>query len=420
MNKNNKYILQITEWQKFGIDDIDVGNKNKAQKIFDELKDFALYEENQNFLIPVKGGRYLKAVNYVGLIQTKSGFSLEILPKIAQNDQENKEKSKELLLQMLKTLKNSPFKTTRISSLKTTQSSLLEIFVQMFLDELMRLIKKGLKSSYECVEENRFCFKGKIIFNEHIKHNLIHQERFWTQSDEHIPNIPQNRLIVSVLDFLSKISLSTDLESLLRRCRFIFDSIPLSKNIERDFGCCFQNRSLRHYEAILAYCRVFLKKQVFTLYAGNNVSMALLFDMNKLFESYVAHCFKQVSPKDWTIVSQDRSKYLLEDKWCALRPDIVATNGEKIIIFDTKWKLLSDQIQKNISVADIYQMWAYASRYKSKKAVLIYPKVSETQGIYKKFEHDFKNNDFEPFLDIIFIDLREKMLENQLKEHLKL
>ena len=43
-------------------------------------------------------GKVLQAQNYVGVIQTKDGTTIEILPKI-------KNKSKEILIKMLKTLK---------------------------------------------------------------------------------------------------------------------------------------------------------------------------------------------------------------------------------------------------------------------------------------------------------------------------
>jgi len=51
-------------------------------KAFEELKTFASYEQNWQFLRIAKGGRELKAQNYVGVIQTKSGVVVEILPKI--------------------------------------------------------------------------------------------------------------------------------------------------------------------------------------------------------------------------------------------------------------------------------------------------------------------------------------------------
>ena len=81
-----------------------------------------------------KKGDFLQAQNYVGIIQTKSGDSLEILPKIHDNDngsnKEAVENSKRILLRMLKTLKSHPFKNINIANLKSLNLPLLEILYQ--------------------------------------------------------------------------------------------------------------------------------------------------------------------------------------------------------------------------------------------------------------------------------------------------
>ncbi|MDO7252358.1 McrC family protein [Helicobacter cappadocius] len=426
-----KNTLQIIEWQKFDQEDIKskIDGENieaKAERIFNELRDFASYENNRFFLAIDKRGKALRAQNYVGLIQTKSGFCLEILPKIYDEDLskiesekvKKLETTKNLLVEMLKTLKNFPAKTSNLSNLSTSKTSLLEIFIQMFLSELTALIKKGIKSNYHSIEKNRFYLKGKLLFSQNIKHNLAHQERFYTRADEYTPDIPQNRLIKSTLELFSKMPLSLKTQGLLRECRFVFDDMPISKNIDKDFSSCHSDRSLKHYENILLWCKVFLKRENFTPYAGNSEAMALLFDMNHLFESYIAYHFKRYS-HGWNIRIQDRGKYLLQNNqknFCALCPDIVATKGEaETIILDTKWKKISKQT--DISASDVYQMWAYVSKYKSNKVILIYPKVGDFQG---EKEFTFKpENSQNICLEIIFVDLPLENEKTKIEEFFK-
>lgn len=408
---NPKNTLQIIEWQSFSSEEIRSIVENdeaKAEKIFNELKDFASYETNRFFLAIDKRGKALKAQNYVGLIQTKSGFSLEILPKIYDKNHPDKEerRDKKLLIEMLKTLKNFPAKASNLLNLDTSKTPLLEIFVQMFLNELISLIKKGIKSNYHPIEQNRFYLKGKLLFSQNIKYNLAHQERFYTCADEYSPDIPQNRLIKNTLEILSKIPLSAKTQNLLRECHFVFDDIPLSKNIDKDFSSSHINRSLKDYPVILTWCKVFLKKQSFTHYCGNTVAMAFLFDMNRLFEAYIAHHLKLHQEKQWDIKVQDRSEYLLEYNKCKLIPDIVAThnsnNREITIILDTKWKIK----QSSIEQSDAYQMWAYASKYKSSAVILLYPKIGEDKKEVEsiKFKPDF----FQSTLKIMLIDLQDQ------------
>ena len=55
---------------------------SQAQKIFDECVKFA-----QDKFLKSQDSKTLRTQNYVGLIQTKSGFCLEILPKICNIDE---------------------------------------------------------------------------------------------------------------------------------------------------------------------------------------------------------------------------------------------------------------------------------------------------------------------------------------------
>lgn len=422
-NKNtHKNTLCIAEWQSFGVEKIEgIGEgkltREKAKTIFAELVDFAHQEGNHCFL-KFKNSNTLVAQNYVGLIQTKSGFCVEILPKTFRADKDfeaQKEDSKNLLIEMLKTLKDSPFKRGHFAHLKAQNMHLLEIFISMLLDELDNLIKKGLKSSYVIQEENRRFLKGKLLFNQNLKYNLSHKERFFTASDEFSANIAPNRIIRSTLEFLSRQALSSKTYAHLTQLRFIFADIPPSRNINKDLSRCANSRLFNAYDLILQWCRVFLKGQAFAPYQGDTKAFAILFDMNKLFENFVASEMKKwfinedfrsnnAYYKDFmeefrgdSIKTQEKRKFLAlekenEENRFPISPDIVGyKNKEAVFIADTKWKILSDGSNKSygISQNDVYQMWAYLSKYKCEKGFLIYPKFTENDN---KVEFTFKPN----------------------------
>ena len=130
------------------------------EKTFNELEKFVLDNEETAQYLKIttkKGyGKVLQAQNYVGVIQTKDGTTIEILPKISNLKDDNQtdknvrpktkeDKSKEILIKMLKTLKKSPFKNFNMANLKSSKIPLLEVFITMFLEELSKLIQKGLK-----------------------------------------------------------------------------------------------------------------------------------------------------------------------------------------------------------------------------------------------------------------------------------
>ena len=76
---------------------------------------------------------------------------------------------------MLKTLKSHPFKNINIANLKSINLPLLEIFISMFLDEVSKLIKIGIKSDYVELEDNLKFLKGKLKISEQIRKNIVHR-----------------------------------------------------------------------------------------------------------------------------------------------------------------------------------------------------------------------------------------------------
>lgn len=346
-------------------------NLSVPKKVFDDLKQFVLKNNEQTlFLKPSYKnglGETLQAQNYVGVIQTKDGTTIEILPKIQNLDEDE---SKKILIKMLKTLRKSPFKNFNMAHLKSSKMPLFEIFITMFLEELSKLIQKGIKSDYITKEENLKFLKGKLKFNEQIKKNYIHKENFFVEYEEFLSDRVENRLIKTTLEFLYKKSKSNKNQQRIREFLFVFDGIKVSHNIKNDFLKVKLNRQMKDYEQTLLWCRTFLLENSFSPYKGSDIAFALLFDMNLLFESYVGHYLRK---KGLDVSLQDKGKYLVEEpSKFALKPDIVINDKDEQLIADTKWKIVKSE--KDISQADMYQLYAYGTKYiDCKKLYLIYP-----------------------------------------------
>ncbi len=354
------------------------GNLILPKKTFEAIESF--YYANvdvQHYFTPAKkfGKKAFRAQNYVGLIQTKDGTTIEILPKIQEL---NEDESKNILIKMLKTLKKSPFKNVNTAHLQSSKMPLLEIFITMFLEELAVLVRKGIKSDYITKEENLPFLKGKLKVGEQIKKNSIHQERFYVEYQEFLSDRAENRLIKTTLHYLYKKSHTTKNQQRIREFLFVFDEISLCKDVKNDFLHVKPNRQMKEYEQILLWCKTFLLENAFSPYKGNDIAFALLFDMNLLFESYVGAYLKK---KGLHVSLQDRGKHLVEEpRKFALKPDIVITcktNHAKIIIADTKWKIIKEE--KDISQSDMYQLFAYGKKYANQTLYLIYPRDGAKQ-----------------------------------------
>jgi 5-methylcytosine-specific restriction enzyme subunit McrC len=391
---------------------------------FEALENFVLENEETAQYLKIttkKGyGKVLQTQNYVGVIQTKNGTTIEILPKIQNIDDEI---AKKILIKMLKTLKNSLFKNFNMAHLKLSKLPLFDIFITMFLDELSKLVQKGIKSDYITKEENLKFLKGKLLINQQIKHNTVHKERFFIEYQEYFSDRVENRLIKATLQYLYKKSKSTRIQQRIREFLFVFDEISICKDIKIGFSKVKLDRQMKDYEQILVWCKIFLLGSSFSPYKGDDIAFALLFDMNLLFESYVYHYLKKYGNYK-NIKAQDKTHHLVYldgAKKFQLKPDIVIDNGK--IIADTKWKLISeDKANQGISQSDMYQLYAYGTKYHLCESMyLIYPYDGyDISNSYKYFQKEDsmgykKDEQWHPKghldLHIVFVDVTKEKLE---------
>lgn len=366
------------------------------KSVFDDLVNFIRTyssDDNSDLLDFMKisykrnVGDIINIRNYVGVIQMDNGFQVQILPKISFGAEDhNNEQTKRIFIKMLKSIKDFPSKVFDASNLKVGNMNLYEIFINMYLQEVRRLVKHGIKSSYIRKEQNSKFYKGKLLVNKNINKNLIHKERFYVEFDEYDVNRDENRIIKSTLLKLQKISNSTKNLKEIRKLLVPFGEVKESINYQKDFSKIVIDRSNRGYKTIIPWSKVFLMNKSFTTFSGKSPAKALLFPMEKVFEAYVAKNIKKVFGEvGWEVSIQDRGCYLFDEprKQFALRPDIVVDCGDgKKIIMDTKWKCLHNNSRANygISQSDMYQMYAYAKKYSTSDVWLLYPVNNEMRN----------------------------------------
>lgn len=313
--------------------------------------------------------------NYVGTVALPCGAALEILPKIAKRT--DAASARTLVVAMLKASGAIPCRTFRHARLREERIDLFEIYIKLFLDEVDLLVQKGLRAGYEAREENAASLRGKLLFDRQMRDNLTHGERFYVRHDEFHFDRAENRLIKTALAAVRPLCRDEQNRKELRRLLRLFDEIGFSENVERDLAACACDRSAKDYAPALQLCRVILKGRGYSLYAGKSDAIAILFPMEKLFERYIAHEMAiHVRNTDWKLYEQDTARSLYDGRQFLLRPDILLRGraGQGVIV-DTKWKQLSrDASNYGISQADMYQMYAYHTRYENIcKVVLLYP-----------------------------------------------
>lgn len=381
---------------------------------FNDLFEFILQNQEEKkegermFSIFSKGKkRQIKTKNYVGVIETSKGLTLEILPKIFFNysDEDYKielQDTKKVFLKMLSRLKNSPFLNISSAHLKTSSSfPLLEVFIENYIREIKKIIRAGLKSQYVDRQENLNFMKGKIVNSLNLKYNHSNKARFYCAFDEFSENMVYNQLIKSTLLKLNRISKSHYNKTSILQILHHFESVSESVDHVSDFRKVAENNRLfLNYRQAISWSEVFLMNKSFTNFSGNSKNVAILFPMERIFEDYIGYLMKTYADGH-EIKTQDKSYYLVsnhKDKnKFRLKPDIVVTNAKNYeqIIFDTKWKLIDESKENknyNISQSDMYQLYAYGKKYDLKnglptepKLVLLYP----ANPNFQKPLHDF-------------------------------
>ena len=408
--------IQIREFGSFITGKEVDGYKTLPPHIFQQLREFILTNHNKDTdaleimsLSARKGvGEVITAKNYVGIITMNDGTTIEILPKVysAIEDDDNASRTKKLLIDMLKTLRDTPYKALQTTNVNIEKMNIFEIFIRMFVDEVFFIVKRGLKCGYETIEENAKFFKGKMKFSQQIKFNHSHKERSYVEYDAYTVNRPENRLLKATLLYLYKHSASSRNKNDIKTLLNIFSEVEASTNYKSDFEKYVPDRNMKDYTTALLWSRVFLTGKSFTSFSGSEIALALLFPMETLFESYVAALLKKyLAPLGYSVSAQDKSYFLFDDpKRFAMRPDIVIrrkTDGA-IFIMDTKWKILSDsKANYGISQADMYQMYAYQKKYGAQNVTLLYP---QTEKMMLNSKIEFKSQD-NVAVKIQFVDL---------------
>lgn len=367
-------------------------NEKAFHDLIEFIHEFAGDEENADALefmrIGYKRnvGDVVSVKNYVGLIQTKNGLQVQVLPKIDFGEEDDGNvQTKRVFLKMLRCMKDFPSKVFNDANLKVDKMNLYEIFINMYLQEVRQLVKRGIKSGYVYEEENLKYYKGKLLVGKHVRTNLAHKERFYMSFDEFKPNRPENRLVKATLEKLLKLTSSAENSKEISQLLTAFEMVDSSTHYEKDFSQVVINRNTKDYEMLMKWSKVFLMNKSFTTFSGGIKSRALLFPMETVYESYVAQQMKKVfCPDGWEVSSQDRGHYLFMEpkRQFALIPDIVLKRGNRTIIMDTKWKSLINNEGKNygISQGDMYQMYAYSKKYQTSEIWLLYPVNAEMRG----------------------------------------
>ena len=401
----------------------------KAERKLKEIND----KRNTNFLFTSQG---IKLNQYVGLIGFDKDKYIEILPKIYDDGSCGKNlpdsairEGRKILTKLLMVYLGIDPKDVDLVNLNYGEYPILDIFIDIFTREVSKIVKQGLKKKYVRVRKNSKYLKGRLLVLENIRRNRFNQAKFFVDYEELSTDIAENRILKTTLSYLRKHAKQPVLRKKITNLLFDFDEVSFSSNVAKDLQNIHVDRTFLHYDYALRLAKIFLSGYSFSSVIQESDKkeemISLLFDMNELFEKYVAFVLK--TKYNLPIETQETQKsnlYLAYDynsksRIFKLKPDMYLETNNKICILDTKWKKISNERGNDnygISPQDMYQVLAYAVRYRKVKnkpveVYLIYPK-------YEKFSHPLMFSIETPrenekvFITAIPFDLEEDSLIN--------
>ena len=358
--------------------------EDEVEETEEDISDLKRYK--QGFLR--FDGNFISAKNYVGFIQY-DGYAINILPKVFKNSFPNPVEYIETitsnLLHWLKFSKRIQFPFSEVSYEEQKFNDFLEPFIYIFSAYTNRLLESLPYQRFEEVTETTTFLKGRLAIKDYIKESLStgNFQRIISTYDTFQFDNKFNRIIKCVSKLLLQNTNNDYSIERLQNILFILDEVEDGLYTSNDCDTIEFNKIYSEWNSILNMSRMFLANQAFKNQQLQKPNFCFLVPMELIFEEYIAGILEVYGTKKILTQGAGGRKYLTEEKLFMLKPDIIYPGS---MILDTKYKLLAeedDTNKYNIAQSDLYQMLAYAVRYKIKKICLMYPYFESIETITK-------------------------------------
>ena len=342
---------------------------NFTVKHFEQLEKYHGIHGTPYFSLIHKG---VKFNQYVGVIQV-GDTTIEVLPK-TDRSKLNKNTWKDVLIQMLRITSGIEATSTSKSDLKLHSNSIFDLYIELFIKECEKLTHQGLAKKYRKVKENQTALKGRLHLPGQIRENPIHKERFHVEYSKYDQNHLINQILKKTLTVLTQIPIRYDLRSRVKRQLLYFEDMNDCVVNDQLFQNIHLNRKTERYSEAIEIARLILLNYHPDISRGRNHVLALMFDMNQLWERFISKMMKRHLSDRYLVKAQGNKVFWRSPRSRKrLKPDILLIpkrKGDAKIVVDTKWKT---PFQFNPSDNDLRQIFAYNRLFECQTGILLYP-----------------------------------------------
>jgi 5-methylcytosine-specific restriction enzyme subunit McrC len=327
--------------------------------------------------------------------------SIQVLPKIDdqskgghQIEEEKIASAASNLMVMLAYAYNIKIHTLDLAHIGAQRGNWFEWLTFLFASEMQRQLQLGVHRSYVQRDETLALIRGKWNLSHQFTQHPMLVDRFDVRYAEFTANTPLNQILLAATRELMQLTVDPVNYRLLHATYVALIAA----------GCNGQASLSNNYPELVHFTRLedrfrtaylladlFLRGKVTNIFQGRKAYHAFMFDMNELFEQFVAGFLNRHKraifgdeSETTRVVPQARqhrvpflSRHPGNQELINLKPDLLLfQNGQLKLIGDTKYKQLDPaKKNRNITESDSYQMLAYATAYQCQHVCLIYPQV---------------------------------------------
>lgn len=354
-----------------------VGEQGMTPRHFDAL---VRYNDRHGCMLFKVGHQRLHFGSFVGVLQVGM-LTIEILPKAEKGSSADKGKWQRALLQMLRQSGMIEVKAGPEANLRLRRSPLIDLYLDSFLSEVERLTHAGLTKKYRIAEGNLHKVKGRILFRQQISRNLLHRERMFTAHQTYDADNVFNRILKCALEIVGRLAVRPSIPARASALGLSFEQVSDARITAGTFERLSYERNTQRYRKAVQLARLIILNYSPDLRGGPENVLAILFDMNRLFERFILvhlrRAQSQMGDPKLQIKAQASARF-----WAAktIRPDVLIDmhreSGQKRLVLDTKWKIPGGD---HPSDEDLKQMYAYNLHFGARDSLLVYPRADAAQ-----------------------------------------
>jgi len=389
--------LQVYEHQE-----VRVGEGGFTESHYQSLCRFYERLPNPYFSLLHRGVRFNY---YVGVLQV-GDLTIEILPKLSRPDNGSDARWQTALIEMLRTCKLLKVDSLSSANLSIRPHAILELYFELFIEEVEKLLRQGLLRQYRRRDGKLEVLKGRLLLHKQMRTQFADATHFYTEYEQYSYDNHYNRILRAGLDLLQQFPLSSDLSARLSRLLQVFPPLTSPNEADRRSWASpphpftpISSRKTDRYRTALEVAQLLLHNYHPALKPGPHHTLALLFDMNLLFEEYIYRKLLEQQTAELSIARQ-----LSRPFWGRrfIKPDIVIEHKGERLVLDTKWKTPGS---RGPSMDDLRQMLAYARQFGARRGIIVYPRSRREQLGYSRPYANPEQLAGELDCQIVFVDL---------------